>query len=614
MSVPSAPSSSSVGGDYAGRKIGMRWVLLVLALAALVAAACSGGSSPAPTSVATLAPSRARTPAPAPPSTPAAAQRAAAVIGAAQGGEVSLPDGTRITVPAGAVASDLTVALDEQPTTVPPVPSFAAAVGTLVNVDLQGQSLMKPATLELPYDPSRVSSDTPEGAVFASYFDEAKQEWVPVGGVVDTQRHVVVVQTAHASWWAPWTWITDAVIQGIVTALKLDFSSILDAAEAFSGCADSAQGVIIDESSNKDYLGSCVEVDDPVHPRLRIVNRRTFDVDAYPLPGTVWSDLPNPGEPMGRLERRSFNVDYSNAPVSDPLVVRAEVDWPYTLGHAVLDVIHLIPGMDLLLDQDKELKILLEVAGNSHIQSAASAAAAGDQGALQEALFQAFLDQDLAQRVGDILGVGGTSLFVVFKALGVAGVGIQIADAVKSAMLGPGEVSFYSNRPIKPQTGRTCPVADDSFCEFVRELEAPLGSADVGAILQRTVLHDCASADVWDDGCGSDASCVEYGALQGEGGCTPISEFKRYWGNEVKAPLSICGIVYPRLAVPWLDVEKHSYLSGPVVLVTNNSDPRFDLAFFTQKLENGWRITAILLTGKNCGGESIPRGVVLPWP
>lgn len=525
---------------------------------------------------------------------------------------MSLQDGTRIIVPVGAVASDLTVALDQQAGTTPPAPSFALPVGSLVNVDLQGQSLTKPATLELPYDSSRVPSDMPEEAIFASYFDQARQQWVPAGGIVDTQRHVVVVQTAHASWWAPWTWITDAVIQGIVTAFTLDFSSIIDAAEAFSGCADSPQGVIIDESGNKDYLGSCVEVDDPAHPRLRIVNRRTFDIDAYPLPGTVWTDLPSPGEPLGRLERRSFNVDYSNAPVSDPLVVRAEVDWPYTLGHAVLDVIRLIPGLDLLLDQEKELKILAEVAGNSHIQSAASAAAAGDQGALQEELFQAFLDQDLVQHVGDILGVGGTSLFIVFKALGVAGVGIQIADAVKSAMLGPGEVNFYSNRSIKPETGQTCPVADDSFCEFARELEAPLANADVDAVLQRTSLHDCTSADVWGDGCGSDAFCVQYGALRGEGGCTPISQFKKLWGNSAKGPLAICGLIYPRLAVPWLDVEKHSYLSGPVVLVTNKSDPRFDLALFTEKLESSWRITAILLSGKNCGGQEM--GAVLPWP
>ena len=255
----------------------------------------------------------------------------------------------------------------------------------------------------------------------------------------------------------PASWIIDAVVQGIVTGLKLDWSSIGDAFAAFDGCS-TEDGLIIDESESKNYLGSCVERDDALKPRLRIVNRRTFDVRAYPLDGLVFTDFPRSGVTMERLGRYSFDVDYSGVPTSEPLTIRAEVAWLETLVHATLDMFELVPGLDVATSGQR---ILVELYQNRRFISAASALAAGDAAQFEQHFIPAL--GEAAETVERHTGFGVRALLPVFRALGVAGIAIQFIDARNSASAGSGDLKFYSNRPSPTPTPVPAPSGPPSI-------------------------------------------------------------------------------------------------------------------------------------------------------
>ncbi len=326
---------------------------------ALLLASCSSG------------PSKALTPTANPTAAPTSLAVATAHASAATGSNVALPDGTRLTLPPGAVSADVPISLDQSRVS-PTPPDFGTALGHAVNINLQGQILAAPATLELPYDPAKLPPGMTENAIFAAYFDEATRAWVPVGGIADPSRRVVVVQITHASWWTPYSWLTDALAQGLVAGFKLDFGTVfVTAQEAFKDCIGSPGGVIIDESDIKDLLGSCVEKDDPVHPRLRIVNRRTSYVNASAKPGNATSDFAPETESLGPLDRQSFTVDFSGAPVSEPFVIHAAVDLPYTVAGSLLDLILLIPGVREAIDTKTSDAIRLLIHDNQHVLSAA---------------------------------------------------------------------------------------------------------------------------------------------------------------------------------------------------------------------------------------------------
>ena len=394
-------------------------------------------------------------------------------------GELSLADGTTLTIPSGAVEVPVTVTLSQRG--IPPAPAaWDQPVGSAVKIDIGGGiTLAKPALLQLPYDEDTLPVDVPESLVVAATYEESAGEWVPIGGTVDADRQVVSVELLHASWWQPSSWIVDAIVQGIVTGLKLDWSSIVDAFAAFDGCAPTENGVIIDEAASRDYLGSCVETDDALHPRLRIVNRRTFHVSAYPVSGAP-TDLPNPGEPLGRLERRSFTVDFSDAPVSEPLVVRAEVEWSATFGHALLDMFDLIPGLDVATSTES---ILLELYRNRHFISAVEALSSGDQESfLRE--FPAALE-DAADILERFTNFPLRLLLPVFRVLSVAGIGLQFLDAARSASGGPGDLKFYSNRPASLE----CPLDDREFCEFTALIDRLLTERSYDEFMAKVVFE-----------------------------------------------------------------------------------------------------------------------------
>jgi hypothetical protein len=131
-------------------------------------------------------------------------------ISAAKGGTVSLGDEISLRIPAGALSADATVrvtkATKENPG--PEELKSVKAVGPAWNIDLGGQELTAPVTLELTYDPSLLPQGAPEDAVFAAYYDESVGLVAIVRGRVNSDKHVIIVETTHLSWWQPSTWLS----------------------------------------------------------------------------------------------------------------------------------------------------------------------------------------------------------------------------------------------------------------------------------------------------------------------------------------------------------------------------------------------------------------------
>jgi hypothetical protein len=131
-------------------------------------------------------------------------------ISAAKGGTVSLGDEISLRIPAGALSADATVrvtkATKENPG--PEELKSVKAVGPAWNIDLGGQELTAPVTLELTYDPSLLPEGAPEDAVFAAYYDESVGLVAIVRGRVNSDKHVIIVETTHLSWWQPSTWLS----------------------------------------------------------------------------------------------------------------------------------------------------------------------------------------------------------------------------------------------------------------------------------------------------------------------------------------------------------------------------------------------------------------------
>src|SRR3990170_343616 len=129
-------------------------------------------------------------------------------LSAADGGTVSLGDYVTLKIPAGALPEDATVTITRATEDEPASGGLkgAKAVGAACDIDLGGQKLAKPATLEIRYDPGSLPENSPEDMAFLAFYDEDKKQWVPAGGKVDEERHVIIIETEHLSWWNPFSW------------------------------------------------------------------------------------------------------------------------------------------------------------------------------------------------------------------------------------------------------------------------------------------------------------------------------------------------------------------------------------------------------------------------
>lgn len=239
------------------------------------------------------------------------------VVPSAVGGFARLDDGTVFSVPPGATEADLTVALSRTGTA-PKVPDYLSSLGEPVHIELDPALLVKPATLEIPFNQDRLPDDTSAEDVFVAYYDETRSIWIPVEGTVDVARGVIVAETIHASWWNPFSWDWDAWIASLTKVLELRLKSLVDGVVRLTeSCEETASHVSLTQSTTR-VIKACVEADIRESPRLRVVNLKSFHIGISASGGgaaAIATQILAPGA------SRAFSIDPYAAP---PLVIRAE--------------------------------------------------------------------------------------------------------------------------------------------------------------------------------------------------------------------------------------------------------------------------------------------------
>jgi hypothetical protein len=123
------------------------------------------------------------------------------------GGEISLADGAKIAIPAGAFVEDTKVAVAIAAE--PPLPrdtnlNRGSSVYEISVADIE--SFSSPLTITIPYDEREIPEGVPEEDLQAAYYDELAQEWILAGGEVDTEKNLISLSITHLSLW---TWVAE---------------------------------------------------------------------------------------------------------------------------------------------------------------------------------------------------------------------------------------------------------------------------------------------------------------------------------------------------------------------------------------------------------------------
>ena len=162
--------------------------------------------------------------------------------------------------------------------------------------------------------------------------------------------------------------------------------------------------------------------------------------------------------------------------------------------------------------------------------------------------------------------------------------------------------------------GPRCPFEDESFCEFVLELEAALESRDAQAFLGLVQLLDCQQyghgfyGPVPEDFCGSSQWCFRQSHFFGEGTCVPLPDRAAIEDVLGSQYLSIDGIVYPGFPKK----SSSAAAASPAVLirVSGLADMR---ALTVVKASGEWRIASIHPYEEGIGEQLGASGTIIPW-
>ncbi len=294
----------------------------------------------------------------------------------AAGATVTLGKDVTLQIPAGALADATKVTITKKN-----APGDALAggqsLGSGYNIDLGGQTLAKPVTLEIAYDPKKLPANSADAQAFVAYYDEQKGMWVPAGGTVDAQRNVISIQTDHLSWWNPFSWNWGAWIAVLNNLLTGNVTDFLHAVNLLTtGCAQTGSTVSVDASKANNVIQGCVEHDDPSSPQLRVVNPKSFFYEVKPLSGG--NGYP-PDTMLGPGDDLKFQASTSDPA---PLVVQAEITQKAGLYLIVHLVIQMLPGLNELGIQGPQIACITEKLSDvSYFVSASEALLVSHDGA-----------------------------------------------------------------------------------------------------------------------------------------------------------------------------------------------------------------------------------------
>jgi hypothetical protein len=125
---------------------------------------------------------------------PTANHLAAQVVGAA-GGTVTTSDGVSVEIPAGALAGDVTITIDEVSDA--PTPSGATSLGKTIQLGPEGQAFASPVTVKLPWSgPSNVP-------VEIAHAPRGGSNWTALTESSDFDATRVWAETSTFSWFQP---------------------------------------------------------------------------------------------------------------------------------------------------------------------------------------------------------------------------------------------------------------------------------------------------------------------------------------------------------------------------------------------------------------------------
>lgn len=393
----------------------------------------------------------------------------------AAGATVSLGKDVTLQIPAGALADATKVTITKKN-----APGDALAggqsLGAGFNIDLGGQTLAKPVTLEIAYDPKKLPQDVTDAQAFAAYYDEQKGVWVPAAGTVDAQRHVISIQTDHLSWWNPFSWNWGAWIAVLNDALTLNVTDFLHAVSLLTNdCPQSGSTVSVDSSQANNVIQGCVEQDDPSSPQLRVVNPKAFFYEVKPLSGG--NGYP-PDTMLGPGDDLKFQASTSDPA---PLVVQAEITQKAGLYLIVHLIIQMLPGLNELGIQGPQIACITEKLSDvSYFVSASEALLVNHDGAAAaEQLIDFLRDDGAVQRF--ITGASDCNYGAArtWSVEGIKQVGgatatiISATDFVANYFLNyDSRVSFRWTQPPTP----TPSIESARACSAFPKRDAPLGS------------------------------------------------------------------------------------------------------------------------------------------
>ena len=159
--------------------------------------------------------------------------------------------------------------------------------------------------------------------------------------------------------------------------------------------------------------------------------------------------------------------------------------------------------------------------------------------------------------------------------------------------------------------GSKCPIEDESFCEFVRELEPLIAASDSDSLLDRTALLCCKGDYAWPDeastpGFDPNQPCVRSGVFRGEGACLSADQFRGLLTRHT--PLAVDYLVYTGENFPGLRFEL-----GEVAILIGTNDPEWFFVVFAFPDQQSWRIEAVLQV-RRAVLNTFPAESFISWP
>jgi hypothetical protein len=542
-------------------------------------------------------------------------------ITAANGGTVTLGNDIMVRVSPGALSADATIAISRAADKAAALPELEAAVpiSSAYSIDIRGAELLKPIWVEVVFDPGRIPDDTPLELAFLARFDDASNRWVPLFGMVDPERHALVVETDHLSILQGWIPDVKALLRKMSDALV---SLSLPTAE-IPKCERRSPNYMSLDFNN--LLLACIEEEEEGilgEAVLRIANNRAFAI------------LIDPPDNVELLSPVSYGTIYDSVWSFLAEKVGGGLVYVPPAGNAEFVVRFSGPG-DIRLSSEPSrltlaadvfvviLKWLLRSYGIDPDASDFTRQSIHDLGVTilsMECLFKVgTATPTVRELVSTVVQCFPAMVMLPPKIDALAALvlrDLRIVVAVgqlayeEFASGGRGLVTVSYQPPI---AAKPCPVDDPSFCDFVYTVDDLLREGNAQGLGSLLALEDyeCTEADTLGYSLAPPTDCrgkpvgtvvqvVRVGLCQSEGGLLNREEYLAY---AVPRFHSVYAIIYP------ITFDR----GGPGIVVTTN-DSAFYAVLEVQRVGDRWAIEGSMGFRLRWAGSCVPLDRLIVWP